>query len=437
MNQNQRNTGPAPDREAIAAALTRAIDSDRLWRSIMAMARYGATGNGGVNRLALTDTDNQAHLLLIGWARERGYHCAADDIGNIFIRRDGANPALDPVMTGSHLDTQPTGGKFDGIYGVLAGLEVFRALDDLGIITERPLELAVWANEEGCRFVPGCMGSACFAQPDTLPGWEAITDRDGITVRQAVRAFHQALPAVPLRALGTPVLAYIEAHIEQGPVLEDTLTTIGAVSGIQGCRDFQVVITGAEAHAGTTPLSSRRDAMKTAVRLLHDLYALTDAAGEECRFTVGALRVYPDSNSVVPGRVVFDIDFRHPSQSVLRQLGDRMLDLCARHADRCAVRATEIRWRQPAVFPPAIPRLIQRAAARLRHSCIMLPSGASHDAVNLHKRCPTGMIFVPCAGGVSHNERESAAPGDLHAGTQVLAEVLYRLATEGLPADVG
>ncbi|TCL05671.1 N-carbamoyl-L-amino-acid hydrolase [Sodalis ligni] len=413
-------------------AITQTIKSGRLWDSIMEMAKYGATANGGVNRLALTETDNAVRIILMEWINRPNYHFFVDAIGNLFIRRDGATPSLDPVMTGSHLDTQPSGGKFDGIYGVLAGLEVFRTLDDLDMATVRPLELAVWANEEGCRFVPGCMGSACFAKPDDLPHWLAITDDESITVAQAVARFHKTLSGIPHRPLGTPVHAYVEAHIEQGPVLENTSATIGIVSGIQGCRDFQVTISGMEAHAGTTPASSRQDAMKTAVLLLRDLYTLMDSAGDECRFTVGAFQVYPNSSSVVPGQVVFNIDLRHPLQSSLTALGNKVIALCDKHTGRCSIRAKELRWRKPVEFSKVLPDLIQNAAHRLKLPKRVLPSGASHDAVNLHLCCPTGMIFVPCEGGISHNEKENAALADLHAGTQVLAEVLYRLA-ENIP----
>ncbi len=420
-----------PDMKSLQArvdAITQTIKPGRLWDSMREKAKYGATVNGGVNRLALTETDNTVRIILMEWINRPNYHFLVDAIGNLFIRRDGATPSLDPVMTGSHLDTQPSGGKFDGIYGVLAGLEVFRTLDDLEMTTARPLELAVWANEEGCRFVPGCMGSACFAKPEDLPHWLAITDDASITVGQAVAGFHKTLSGIPHRPLGISVNAYIEAHIEQGPILENTSATIGIVSGIQGCRDFQVTISGMEAHAGTTPASSRQDAMKTAVLLLRDLYAVMDSAGDECRFTVGAFQVYPNSSSVVPGQVVFNIDLRHPLQSSLMALGDTVIALCDKHAGRCSIQAKELRWRKPVEFSKTLPDLIQNAARRLKLPNRVLPSGASHDAVNLHLCCPTGMIFVPCEGGISHNEKENAALGDLHAGTQVLAEVLYRLA---------
>lgn len=411
-------------------AITHAINPHRLWNSIMEMAKYGATANGGVNRLALTETDNNVRLILLGWINRPNYQFFVDAIGNLFIRRDGACPSSAPVMTGSHLDTQPSGGKFDGIYGVLAGLEVFRTLDDLELVTSSPLELAVWANEEGCRFVPGCMGSACFAKPEDLMHWLAITDSENISVGQAVAGFHQTMAGISHRPLGIPVQAYVEAHIEQGPILEDTAATIGIVSGIQGCRDFQVIITGMEAHAGTTPASSRQDAMKAAVQLLHDLYTDEALASDECRFTIGAFQVYPNSSSVVPGRVVFNIDLRHPLQSSLTVLGNKIIELCDKHSHtgRCRIQAKELRWRRPIEFGKNIADLIQNAADRLMLPSRVLPSGASHDAVNLYQCCPTGMIFVPCEGGISHNEKENAAFGDLHAGAQVLAEVLYRLA---------
>ena len=404
--------------------LVKALNGERLWDRHLALARIGATAGGGVRRLALGELDHQARRHMAAWAGERGYAVSLDPIGNLFIRREGALRGAAPVLTGSHLDTQPSGGRFDGAFGVLAGCEVLQALDDAGVHTRRPIEVVSWANEEGCRFPPGGMGSACFAQPELLAQWLACTDTAGLSVAEELRR----LPELPRRPLGADVHAYVEAHIEQGPLLEREQASIGIVSGIQGCRDFSLAVRGAEGHAGTTPLAGRRDALRCAVGLLDALYRLAEASDEATRLTVGELQVLPNSSSVIPGEVRLAIDFRHPSNEALREIGDRVLALCRAHAGVCEVDVRETRWREPIAFPSALQALVQAAADRQGLRSLVLPSGANHDAGYLHRVCPAGMLFVPCAGGLSHNERESAEPQDLHRGTQVLAEVLLALA---------
>ena len=402
------------------------IDGKRLWNKLMRLAEIGATGRGGLNRQALTPDDNEAHRVMVTWARALGLSCFIDDIGNLFIRRKGVRDDAPPVMVGSHLDTQPTGGKFDGIYGVLAGFETLQTFEEAGLETEHPIELAIWSNEEGSRFLPGCMGSACFAAPDELDDWLAVTDIEGTTVKEAVARYRADLSDVESRPLGGSVAAFIEAHIEQGPILETAGNTVGVVTGIQGARDFRVRVLGEEAHAGTTPRRRRKDALRSAGAIAQALYALTDDADDQVRFTIGEFIVSPNSASVVPGRVDFTIDLRNSDQKILRQLGDRIESICTANAGSCRVEVNQIRWREPATFAPQVPNLIGQAAERLGLVHMRLPSGASHDAVNLHK---TGMIFVPCEGGLSHNEAENAKPEDLAAGARVMAHVVYQLAT--------
>ena len=404
------------------------IDGKRLWDNLMRLAEIGATGRGGLNRQALTPDDNEAHRVLVTWARALGLSCFIDDIGNLFVRRKGVRDDAPPVMFGSHLDTQPTGGKFDGIYGVLAGFETLQTFEEAGLETKRPIELAIWANEEGSRFLPGCMGSACYAAPDKLDEWLAITDIEGTTVKEAVARYKAVLSDVECRPLGGAVAAFIEAHIEQGPILETSGNTVGVVTGIQGARDFRVRVLGEEAHAGTTPRSRRKDALRAAGAIAQALYASMDDADDQVRFTIGEFIVSPNSASVVPGRVDFTIDFRNSDQETLRRLGDRVESICTEHVGPCRVEVKQIRWREPATFAPQLPDLIGQAAERLGLAHMLIPSGASHDAVNLQKICPTGMIFVPCEGGLSHNEAESAKPEDLAAGTRVMAQVVYQLA---------
>jgi N-carbamoyl-L-amino-acid hydrolase len=410
--------------------LIHAIQSQRLWDALMAMAALGATPRGGVKRLALDAQDHAARQHLARWARAHGYRVWRDPIGNVFVRREGRDPHAPPVLTGSHLDSQPTGGKFDGPVGVLAGLELLQALDDAGLSTQRPIEVVSWANEEGCRFPPGCMGSSCFATPSLAADWRCRTDRDGITVAQALGALDTLLTDVPVRPLGQPVHAYVEVHIEQGPVLENHQATIGVVSGIQGCRDWTVTVRGREGHAGTTPLAVRSDALRCAVALLERLYRLAERSGPEMRLTVGELHVAPNSSSVIPGEVRFAIDFRHPLQTALTSIGDQIEAVCRTHRSACTVELTPVRWREPVVFDAALQRRIDDAARRQGHAAMTLVSGAAHDAVHLHRVCPSGMVFVPCAGGISHSEDERAQASDLHAGAQVLAEVVFGLAND-------
>jgi N-carbamoyl-L-amino-acid hydrolase len=411
-------------------ALAAAVDEARLWRRHMDLARIGATGNGGVDRQALTPEDNEARRVMLRWAGELGLTCALDAAGNLFIRREGRDAAAAPVMTGSHLDTQPTGGRFDGIYGVLAGFEVLQAMSEQGIRTRRPIEVVVWCNEEGCRFVPACTGSRAFTEPAELPELLQARDLDGALLGDEIEALLTGLPELPRRELGREVAAFVEAHIEQGPLLEQSGKTIGVVTGIQGARDFRVEVRGEAAHAGTTPRRLRKDAVKAAAATIVALHEFMESEDEHdlLRFTIGQLVVAPNSPSVVPDLAAFTIDFRHPDDDVLRRLGDEVEAVCRRTSGPCAVTVEETRWRRPAVFESAIPDLIERTTGELGISCQRMPSGASHDAVYLNRVCRTGMIFVPCEGGVSHNEAENAAPGDLADGARVLGEVLLRLA---------
>lgn len=276
------------------------VNGKRLWSTLMELATIGATGNGGVCRLALTDEDRRGRELLARWGREAGLSLTLDKIGNIFMRRAGRNNALPPVVTGSHADTQPTGGKFDGTYGVLAGLEVMRTLNDHRLTTEAPLELAIWTNEEGSRFVPTMMGSGVFAGAISLEQAYAATDADGRTVASELAR----IGAVGAETPGErPVGAYVEAHIEQGPVLQDHQRVIGLVTGVLGIRWYDCTITGQEAHAGSTPMGLRRDALQLGAQLVAEVNACAGRHGPHARATVGRVLVHPNSRNVIPGRV--------------------------------------------------------------------------------------------------------------------------------------
>lgn len=404
-----------------------AINPVRLWQRHEAMAQIGATPAGGVNRQALSSEDIAARRLLLGWAGERGYEASSDAIGNLFIRRPGRAAELPPVMTGSHLDSQPTGGRFDGTYGVLAGLEVLDALDEAGIATRRSIELVAWTNEEGSRFAPTTMGSAVFAGALALEQVLEVRDGEGIRLADALGAARATFPHLPERA-PFPIAAYVEAHIEQGPVLERRAAHIGAVSGIQGLRWFEVTVQGRAAHAGTTPRVDRQDAFMAAVDLVGALRARIEAVDDTVRFTIGRMVVTPNSPNTVPERVAFTIDLRHPDGRALHDLTAGIRDCCRMAPGGCAIALRQTLDSPPVAFDPRVVESVRLAARGRDLACLDLVSGATHDAKHLAKLCPTGMIFIPCRAGVSHNEAESVEPGQAADGAQVLADVLLELA---------
>jgi N-carbamoyl-L-amino-acid hydrolase len=404
------------------------INQERLWRRHMELAKVGEIPLGGVNRQALSPEDAKAQLQMIAWAAERNFSCYTDAAGNLFIRRDGSDPNAPPVVAGSHLDTQPNGGKFDGASGVLTAFEALEAICDHHIVTKRPIEVVSWMNEEGSRFELGCTGSLAFSDPLKLDTLLAQKDANGTTAAAALADVKKMLPDLPERPLGFPLDSFLELHIEQGRVLETAQKTIGIVTGIQGSRKFIVEVTGENAHSGTTPASARKDALFAAVDIVTALRDLMRDPSEQTRFTIGRFEVLPGALNVVPSRVVFTIDFRHPSEDVLTTVGDRIERVCKANAGPCSVVVTDMKRNAAQKFGGAMIREIEAAAARLGFSYLHLPSLAGHDARNIAKVCPTGMIFVPCEKGISHNELEHATPEDLAAGARVLAEVIVQLA---------
>ena len=417
-----------PQRFATIDAVVDAVREERLWQRHMDLASIGATGRGGVNRQALTPEDAAARQRLLAWAAQRDFRPSVDAIGNLFIRRPGLEPTASPVLAGSHLDTQPTGGNFDGVYGVLAAFEVLEAASDAGVATTRPLEAVVWTNEEGSRFQPATMGSAVFAGALPLETALATTDTHGISVEHALAETMQHIAVPQRREFRFPIATYLEAHIEQGPILEATQHTIGIVSGIQGLRWFQVEVRGEEAHAGTTPRRIRKDALVAAMRMVTALQELMYDEADTVRFTIGRFEVTPNSPNTVPSRVLFSIDFRHPEAEVLARLGDRVEILCSAQAQECSVTVVETLRSPPIEFDPAVRDLLRNIATRHTLTHRDMVSGATHDAKYMAQLCPSGMLFVPCAGGISHNESESAASFDLVAGTRILAEAMIELA---------
>ena len=403
------------------------INQQRLWDSLMEMAKIGATQKGGNKRLALTDLDRQGRDLFVRWCKEAGCAVTVDRMGNIFARRKGKRNELPPVVTGSHLDTQPTGGKFDGVYGVLAGLEVIRTLNDLGYETEAPVEVAVWTNEEGSRFAPAMVASGVFAGVFSEVYGLSRADTDGKTIGEELKRIGYFGEA---KVGGRPFKAFFEAHIEQGPILEAERKTIGVVQGIQGIRWFDVTITGRESHAGTTPMNRRKDALLGAARIIDRIntIALAHPPGVS---TVGVGRVSPNSRNTIPGTVYFSVDLRHPRDEALAGM---KADLEATVREICGSLGLdgdcqEI-WHSPAVhYNEGCIAAVRRSAQALGYPHRDIVSGAGHDAGYISRVAPVGMVFVPCADGISHNEIEAATPEDLAAGCNVLLGAMLEQAS--------
>lgn len=401
------------------------IDGARLWDSLMEMAKIGATPKGGVCRLALSDLDRAGRQLFVDWCVAAGCTIAVDQVGNIFARRQGRDATRPAVMTGSHLDTQPTGGRFDGIFGVLAGLEVVRTLNDRGIATQAPIEVAVWTNEEGSRFSPAMMGSGAHAGIFPLAEVLDKRDMDGKRFGDELARIGFAGPHEPgRRAVG----AYFEAHIEQGPILEAEGRTIGVVTGSQGQRWYEVTVTGQEAHAGPTPMSRRRDALVGAARMIDLVNRIGRERPPYACATVGVIQSRPNSRNTIPGEVFFTVDFRHPDDAVLSTM-DRLLKTgCAAIAAEGGLELSivDFWYAPPTPFAPRLVDAVRDGAARHGYAHRDIVSGAGHDAVYMAKVAPAAMIFVPCIGGISHNEVEDAKPSDIEAGANVLLHAMLQ-----------
>jgi N-carbamoyl-L-amino-acid hydrolase len=395
------------------------VDGDRLWASLERMAQIGATAKGGVCRLALTDLDKASRDLFVQWAQEAGCAVRVDAMGNIFARRAGRQADAAPVLTGSHADTQPTGGRYDGIYGVLGALEVVRALNDAGVETKRPIDVVVWTNEEGSRFAPAMIGSGVFAGVFPLEYGLSRTDREGVTIGEALRTIGYGGGA---QVGGYPVHAAYELHIEQGAILERSGHTIGVVTAGQGQRWYEVTLTGVDAHAGTTPMELRHDALLGAARMIDFIDGLGRRYAPYGRATVGMVNVQPNSRNTVPGACFFTIECRHPEALVLAAMDEALraeLDTIARHIGLQA-NIVQIFDYAPVPFAPDCIETVRSAAAALGLPSADIVSGAGHDACYVSRVAPTGMIFIPCIGGLSHNELESITPQWAQAGASVL-----------------
>lgn len=405
-----------------------AVSGERLWTRLMDLAQFGARPDGGVDRHALSDADIAARNWLIETARALGFEASVDDAANLWIRRPGNRTDAAPVIVGSHIDTQPAGGKFDGALGVLAGLEVLTALDDARISTDRPIDVVAWTNEEGGRFDRSCTGSSVWSGAMELESYLDDIGADGVRLGDALASTLAATPDLPRRPRRFPAHAYLELHIEQGPVLEQEGLDIAAVTGIQGNRWMNVEITGHGGHAGTTPMADRRDALQAALRAVAGLNQLMTDPEDVVRFTVGRFNVSPNSASVVPEQVLFSIDFRHPDKALLDERASRIVPIVEAAAAPCTASISATLSTDPMPFPEEMIAGIEATAKLLGHKVRRLPSGAIHDALFPPLVCPSGMIFVPCRAGLSHHPDEWAEVRHCHAGARVLTANVVRLA---------
>jgi N-carbamoyl-L-amino-acid hydrolase len=409
------------------------VDGERLWTRLMELGAVGAVpgpnGEHGCCRLALTDADRHGRDLVVGWMRDLGLELAIDAIGNVIGTRPGTDPAAGVVMTGSHIDTVATGGRFDGNLGVLAGLEVIETLEQHGIATTHPVSVAFFTNEEGSRFAPDMLGSLVYVGGMALE--EALDVRaadDGARLGDELTRIGYAGP-LPCPAATAPH-AYVELHIEQGPILEDEGITIGVVEGVQGISWTELTITGRSAHAGTTPMHMRRDAGYVAAEIATFVRRLVLELGGAQVGTVGRLDLRPDLVNVVAAEATLTVDLRNTDDAVLGRAEATLADEVARlaEAEGVEVVSRSLARFEPVDFDPPTVDLVEATASRLGYSTRRLPSGAGHDAQMLARVCPTAMIFTPSVGGLSHNVAEHTHPDDVTAGANVLLHTLLALA---------
>jgi N-carbamoyl-L-amino-acid hydrolase len=408
--------------------MTPTIDPDRLWQSIMDMAAIGPTPEGGSCRLALTPEDAASRALLLHWCAPLGLHVAQDAIGNMFLRRDGTDPAAGPIAFGSHLDTVPTGGRFDGVFGVLAGLEVLRALYDAGIRTRTPLELVNWTNEEGSRFPPAMMGSRVFANDMELEAALGITDDAGVSVAQALQAGGQAGPLTPSQRGWA---AWIEAHIEQGPVMEATGTDIGIVVGTMHAHYFQLVVTGEPSHVGPTAMDRRRDSLAAAAEAILSVERIALDAEPGGRASATWIENFPNARGNVSNITRLHCDVRHEHPDRAAAMDAALREALAGIASRRQVRIDIDPYATfgPVVFDPGLGALLRRKAAQRQLTTRDMIAAAGHDSVLVAKLCPSAMLFVPSVGGITHNPKEYSTKDHVARGAQVLLDAVLELAS--------
>ena len=402
------------------------IDGKRLWAAHMAMAEVGRIPGEGVCRLAASDMDKAGRDLFAQWCEEAGLVVRVDKIGNMFARRPGRDETLAPVLIGSHLDSQPTGGRFDGAFGVLSGLEIIRTLNDAGIETDAPIEIVNWTNEEGCRFQPSSLGAEVAAGHITLEAGLAAEDEHGITLGAALEQIGYRGPA----GIGLKARAYLEGHIEQGPVLEENGEDVGIVQGSMGINAYNVTLLGVEAHTGTTPVTRRKDALYAAALCITEVRALAEEFEPDGRATVARIVVEPNVRSVVASKVTFTTDCRHRSPEKLDEMSRRLKQIVERVSEECGLEHTMAPYWTvpPRNFDPECIDALETAAAGLGLKHRRMVSGAGHDAIPISAVVPTAMVFVPSKDGVSHHVSEYTAPEHLEAGCNVLFQAAVKLA---------
>jgi len=420
-------TTPSPGKPRVDTL----IDGERLISRLRTLARIGARADGGVNRQALTPEDAAARKLVVGWAREAGLAAETDAIGNLYLRHTpaGADNA-EPIVSGSHLDSQPAGGWLDGAYGVIAALEAVQSLKENGTALSRPVEAVAWTNEEGSRFIPGVMGSSFYLDRLSIGEIADKQDPDGVRFGEALGELLASTPDLPVREQPRPIAGLVEAHIEQGPILEAERLTIGVVEGVQGMRWMEITVRGRTDHAGTTPLRQRRDAMLAATAMVQALADALHDPDDIIRFTVGRFIARPGAPNTVADEVTFTIDLRHPDEDVLERSTEKIRRTVAEKAGACDADIELQESLKPVRFDQRIVETVASAASDLGLPARRMVSGAGHDAAVLAQRYPCGMVFVPCHKGISHHPSEDADEADLIAGAAVLAETLRRLASD-------
>jgi len=399
------------------------INGSRLWDSLMEMAVVGATEKGGCNRQALTDEDKVGRDLFDSWCKAAGCTVRVDEMGNIFARRPGNDDSLPPVIAGSHLDTQPTGGKFDGVFGVLAALEVIRSLNDADIKTLHPVEAVVWTNEEGARFAPAMIGSGVWSGEFELDYAHNRTNKQGATLGAELQRISY-LGKTKCEAFD--VKAAFEVHIEQGPILEKEELQIGVLTGVQGMRWYDLIIDGQACHAGPTPMEMRRDPFMAIHRIIRKLYELVEEHRPWGRVTFGDIKAEPGSRNTVPEKLTLSIDLRHPDEETLEKIDQQMRDIVDQECRELNLTGTvNNEWLSPSVqFDSDCISAVQKAADLLNYSNKQMVSGAGHDSVYVSRVAPTSMIFIPCEDGLSHNEAENVKKEDVEAGCNVLLHAI-------------
>jgi beta-ureidopropionase / N-carbamoyl-L-amino-acid hydrolase len=395
------------------------IDAQRLWDTLMETAKIGATQKGGICRLTLTDLDRKVRDWFKAQCEALGCTVSIDEVGNMFARRPGKNDAFAPIAMGSHLDTQPTGGKFDGVLGVLSALEAMRRLVEVGYDTNAPVEIVNWTNEEGSRFAPAMLASGVFAGVFTLDHAYSRKDRDGKSFSEEIERIGYKGPE---KAGGRKFSAMFELHIEQGPILEDEKKMIGIVQGVQGMRWYEVTVNGQEAHTGATPMRLRKNALLGAARMIERIDQIALEHAPNAVGAVGLIDNKPNSRNVVPGEVFFSVDFRHPDDKVLDIMEAKLHASLPEILNPLKLTYREERiWNSPAVkFAPELIDCVRVGTEKAGFKSRDMVSGAGHDAAYVARVAPTTMIFVPCAGGISHNEAESTSFDECAAGAQVL-----------------